>query len=423
MRVAPLRELVCARAISVFSRRGKNSKAARPEIAGQGYGRSCRFAAMKITSVTATPLLVPYTKPYYWAQGVIHGAEVLLVTVETDTGITGYGESIASPDAFAVARFLEKAGAICVGQDPFQNAGLMESAYHNLFQALGTCSAPRFAGQVLAGLEMALWDVMGKSVRRPVHQLLGGAVRDEISYFGFAMGETASEVAVDAANLAATGIRTIYLKVGRGDALDLATVRAVREAIGPDLRLRVDANEKWSPVRARRMIGEMARLGVEMVEQPTPADSLAALATVRAASPVAIGADQVNFTPEDVAATLAANAADLIVLGLHETGGITRFVKAGRIAEAAGVDICLHGLYETGITTCAAMQAGAVLPNLDDANQYMNHFLDWDILQSPDLSLTNGRLALINGPGLGFTLDKDAVAEARTLWQKTHGPR
>lgn len=371
---------------------------------------------MEITSVKTTPLLVPYKKPYYWAQGVIYGAEVLLVTVETDEGVTGYGESVATPNAAAVAGFLDQAGAMCVGKDPFHNARLMQDAYHALFQALGTCSAPRFAGQVLAGLEMAIWDVMGKSIDRPVHQLLGGAVRDEISYFGFAMGETAEEVATDAASLVQSGIQTIYLKVGRGDALDLETVHAVRKAIGPDARLRVDANEKWSHVRAGRMIGEMAKCGVEMVEQPTPADSLAALAAVRRSSPVAIGADQVNFTPEDVAATLAADAADLIVLGLHETGGITRFVKAGRIAEAAGVDICIHGLYETGITTCAALQAGAVLPNLDDANQYMNHFLEWDILTTPDLRLQDGTLAVNDRPGLGFTLDQDAIDQAHQLW-------
>lgn len=372
---------------------------------------------MKITAVKATPLLVPYKKPYYWAQGVIHGAEVLLVSVETDVGVTGYGESIATPNPNAVSGIIEQAGALCVGYDPFQNARLMENAYQVLFQALGTCSAPRFAGQVLAGLEMALWDAMGKAVGRPVHQLLGGAVRDEISYFGFPMGETAEEVANVAADLAASGIDTIYIKVGRGDVLDLATVHAVRSAIGPHKRLRVDANEKWSPVRARRMIAEMAQCGVEMVEQPTPADSLSALATVRQASPVAIGADQVNFTPEDVAATIAADAADLIVLGLHETGGINRFVKAGRIAEAAGVDICIHGLYETGITTSAAMQAGAVLPNLDDANQYMNHFLEWDILDGDVLTLRDGRLPVNQNPGLGFALDMDAVQRAHAFWK------
>ena len=78
----------------------------------------------------------------------------------------------------------------------------MGEAYHTLFQLKGTCSAPRFAGQVLAGLEMALWDVMGKAVGRPVHELLGGKMRDEVHYFGFPQGETAEELATQAARFA-----------------------------------------------------------------------------------------------------------------------------------------------------------------------------------------------------------------------------
>src|ERR1035437_3906445 len=141
---------------------------------------------MKISSIKTTPLLVPYSRPYYWAQGKIDGACVVLVEVHTDNGIVGYGESIGTPSASAVQAYLEQAAKLCVGRSPFSNAGLMAEVYQSLFQAFGTCSSPRFSGQVLAGLEMALWDVMGKAIGRPAHQLLGGAVRKEISYFGFA---------------------------------------------------------------------------------------------------------------------------------------------------------------------------------------------------------------------------------------------
>ena len=135
----------------------------------------------------------------------------------------------------------------------------------------------------------------------------------------------------------------------------------------------------------------------------------------RAQSPIAIAVDQRVFTPYDAFDVCRAQAADLIVLGLHETGGINRFIKAARIAEAAGINICAHGLYETGITTCATHQAAAVLPNLDDGNQYMNHFLAWDIIESPDLRLHNGKMAVLDGPGLGFELNHDAVARAHEL--------
>ncbi len=370
---------------------------------------------MKITEVRTTPLLVPYKKPFYWSQGVIDGACVVLVEVLTDDGVTGYGECVATPTAAGIQAFLTEAARFCIGRSPFENSRIVADAYHGLFQAQGTCSAPRFAGQVLAGLEMALWDIMGKAVGRPVHELLGGAVHEAIQYFGFPQGRTAEEIAAEARAFADAGFDVIYVKVGQEDAEDLAIVEQVRAAIGPERRLRLDPNEHWTALVAGRLLPKIAPFDIEFVEQPTDCESLSALAQVRASSSIAIAADQCVFTPYDAYDVCRSGAADLIVLGLHETGGITRFVAAGRIAEAAGIDICAHGLYETGITTCATHQAAAVLPNLDDGNQYMNHFLEWDIIQSPDLTLDRGRLPVLQGPGLGFDIDPDAVARAEAL--------
>jgi L-alanine-DL-glutamate epimerase-like enolase superfamily enzyme len=368
---------------------------------------------MKITDIKTTPLLIPYRQPYYWAQGVIEGACVILVEVHTDEGVVGYGESIGSPSTMAVEGYIQRAARICIGRDPFSNARLMAKAYHELFQVFGNLSAPRFAGQILAGLEMALWDVMGKATGRAAHELLGGAMHDEISYFGFAQGETAVDIAADAKRLAAEGFEVIYFKLGRGDTIDLETAEAVRAAVGPEMRLRADPNEHWTPIRASRMLRKMMLLDVEVVEQPTHAESIAALAQVRATSPVAISADQSVFSPYDAYDVCRQQAADMIVIGLHETGGLGRLARVAHIAEAAGIDICIHGLYETGITTCASMQVAATLPNLDDANQHMTRFLAWDIVKSPDLTPRNGKLPISRSPGLGFEIDWDGVERAK----------
>ncbi|HIG13978.1 MAG TPA: muconate cycloisomerase [Gammaproteobacteria bacterium] len=368
---------------------------------------------MKITEIRTTPLRVPYKTPYHWSQGVVDSAVVILVEVHTDANITGYGESIGTPSSSAIQDHLRLAAKWCIGRSPFENAKLLRDAYHALFQAFGTCSSPRYAGQVFAGLEMALWDVMGKAADRPVHELLGGAIQQEIAYFGFPQGETAEQIALHAGQLAKDGCDVIYVKVGRGDLLDLAIVEQTRAAIGPERRLRLDPNEKWGPLKAVRMIRKLSEFDIEFVEQPTDCESLSALAQIRASSPVAIAADQLAFTPYDVFNICRERAADLIVLGLHETGGITRFRQAAHIAEAAGINICIHGLYETGITTCASNQAAATISNLDDGNQYMNHLLEWDIIKLPDLTLKKGRLTPLKGPGLGFELDFDAVQEAK----------
>jgi L-alanine-DL-glutamate epimerase-like enolase superfamily enzyme len=371
---------------------------------------------LKITAIKTTPLFVPYAMPFHWAQGVVEGASVVLVEVDTDSGIVGYGESIGSPSGTAIQEFLKHASEVCIGRDPFANTRLMTDAYHRLFQAGGTCSSPRFAGQVLAGIEMALWDVIGKAVGRPVHDLLGGAIRDEVRYFGFAQGENPAEVASDAARIAAEGFDVIYFKVGRGDELDLATTAAVRAAIGPDRRMRVDPNEHWTPVQASRMIRKLLPFDVEVIEQPTHAESTQALAQVRASSPIPIAADQAVFTPFDAYDICRHSAADMIVIGVHETGGLARLAKVAHIAEAAGINICIHGLYETGITTCASNQIAATIPNLDDANQHMTRFLAWDLVKAPDLSPQRGRLPVLRAPGLGFEIDLAGVERARAAF-------
>lgn len=373
---------------------------------------------MKISCIKTTPLLVPYKKPFHWAQGITHSAGVLLVEVHTDEGIIGIGECIATPSASAIQSYLKLAESICLGRDPFENTRLIGECYHSLFQVFGTNSAPRFSGMVFAGLEMALWDLMGKATGRAVHELLGGAVRNEINYFGFPTGETPEVIAAEAREMAEAGHDVIYVKVGRGDALDLEIVRQVRGAIGPLKRLRMDPNEHWTPVRAARMIRKMTAFDIDMVEQPTHCESVSALAQVRANSPIAIAADQLVFTSYDAFNVCREKAADMIVLGLHETGGIAQYRKIAHIAEAAGIDICIHGLYETGITTAATLHVAATLPNLDDGNQIMNHLLSWDVVKSPDLQVIEGKLPVFEGPGFGIELDDDKVKQAAELFER-----
>jgi muconate cycloisomerase len=367
---------------------------------------------MRIKDIHTTALLVPYAQPYYWSQGVTQGAEVLLIEIHTETGLVGFGESLATPTAKGVQAFVEEAARHLVGQSIFDRERLMTLCYQSLFQFRGNCSAPRFGGQVLAGLEMALWDLQGKLLDRPVVELLGGAQREYVEYFGFIQGSEPQDLAKDAVTLVQQGHRTIYCKVGRDDELDVEIVRQVREAVGPDIRLRLDPNEAWDTLSAIRMIARLKAFNPEMIEQPCNHRSLSALKQIKDASPIAIAADQCVFNAVDVCQVTQMQAADLIVLGLHETGGIGPLMEAAAAAKIGGLNICLHGLYETGITTCAAHQAGLAIPNLDDANQYMNHLLTSDVIASPDLSLKDAKLGLFNAPGLGFELDADAVSEA-----------
>ena len=137
---------------------------------------------------------------------------------------------------------------------------------------------------------------------------------------------------------------------------------------------------------------------------------------------VAIAADQSVFTPAEVYEICRRKAADVIVLGIHETDGLLNFRKAAAIAEAAGITICLHGVFESGITTCASNQVIATVPNSDDGHQIMWQLLQQDLVAAPDLTPVDGRLTIIDGPGLGFTLDTDAVDRAAAAYLERRSP-
>ena len=372
---------------------------------------------MRIKSINSYPLLINNKYPYYWSHGIINSTEIILIEIEAENGVKGYGESIATPSGEGVKAFIDSASSVLIGEDIFQNQRIIKKCYHSLFQAHGTCSAPRFGAQILSGLEMALWDLCGKIVERPLHELLGGKYRDKIEYFGFIQGNSADELAIDAKKLSKNGHKVIYGKIGREESTDVQIVKKVREAVGKDIRLRFDPNEAWDLVTAKRMIEKLEDFSIEMIEQPCNHMNISVLKQIKDLNKVSIGVDQSVFNLNDLFQIALLNAADLVVLGLHETGGIGGLKKAAAVAESAGLNICIHGLHETGITTCAANQVAATIPNLDDGNQFMNHLIESDIINSPDLTLQNGGLPVLDGPGLGFEINFEAVQEAKEKYK------
>jgi muconate cycloisomerase len=368
---------------------------------------------MKIAAIKTTPLALAYREPYHWAGRVDYAAAVVLVEVETDNGLVGIGESVAAFPAEGTVAALQGVAPLFIGEPVFDIERLVTGARH-----LGSFNhTPWSANFVLAGLEMALWDILGKAAGWPVYRLLGGAVRDEVDYFGFVQGDTTEELAEDARDLAAAGYGVIYLKVGRGEVADLRNTAAVREAIG-DRRLRLDPNCAWSVAEAIHMIARLREFEPDWIEQPTPLMSIAALRQVKEPVSVPIAADQAVFTPADVYEICRQRAADVIVLSPHEAGGLLAFGKAAAIAEAAGVSVCLHGQGVSGITDCAQHHLGLRTVNLTEGNQLMHQLLVEDLITAPDLTPVQGKLGLLDRPGLGVELDRDAVRRAAELYER-----
>ena len=196
---------------------------------------------------------------------------------------------------------------------------------------------PHFSQQILSGIESACWDALGKGLGVPASTFLGGRIHDEVDFMGFPQGDTAEELAGEAAAFAAEGYRVVYIKVGRAQRDDAEIVGSVRDAIGPDVLLRVDPNEGWDVPTAVDSIRRLEAFDLDWVEQPVAAGNIAGLARVRNSVETKIAADQAVHTTAELLAVLDQEAADAIVLGSHESGGLWRWRQMAYLAESYGI--------------------------------------------------------------------------------------
>jgi len=358
---------------------------------------------VRITSVTATPIAIPLEQPFHWRSGVQELANLVLFTVETDSGATGYGESICEDQAGVVA-YGNLIAKTFVGRSP----GEIEAILGELWRDGRWRFYPHWSHQVVSGIEVACWDALGKALGVPASTFLGGRVREEVDFMAFPQGDRADELARHAAALVDEGHRVVYLKVGRAHRDDEEVVAAVREAIGPEPLLRLDPNEAWDVPSAVDAIRRLEAYELDWVEQPIAAGNVSGLAWIRRSVETKIAADQAVFTSHELRAVLEQEAADAIVIGSHETGGIWRLRQLAHLAETYGIPVNRHACVESSISTFAALQVLACLPNLTLGNQVMHQLLAEQLVTTP-LEPTGGSISVPDAPGLGFELDHDAV--------------
>jgi L-alanine-DL-glutamate epimerase-like enolase superfamily enzyme len=252
---------------------------------------------------------------------------------------------------------------------------------------------------------MALLDICGKITGQPVANLLGGRVRDEISWFGFLQGREPTALASHATELKEAGFEIFYLKVGLDAKRDVEAVRLVREALGEEARIRVDANEAWDRLHAVRMIRRLHEHRIEWVEQPLVWYDTEGLAWLQDQVEPIIVPDQAIFLESEALMAVRRNLAPVFVVGFHESGGLLALKRIAAIANAGGVALNRHAvLGESGISTLAAIQVLATIPNLTDGNQVMDGLYNEDVLTTrPDTG--SGRSLVGRDPGFGIDLD------------------
>lgn len=382
---------------------------------------------MRIVSVKSTAVRMPVAQALYPSDGAgttFHWGkrsrvtpkrpspmlEYVLVSIETDDGVVGVGEASADIGFFgntvedvqvAIEDYL---GPQLVGLDPFDREHLM--------------AVIDFRDQscAQAGIDLALHDLMGKSLGVPVSVLLGGRHRRRVPVSVEIPGSSPDAMAAECVRYMGFGVRAFKAKIGGNPAGDADRLHAIREAVGVDVSLRADANQGYSPKEAIKLcrLAERADVALELLEQPVAAWDLKGMAQVREAVDVLIEADEACYSPHDVVRIAEHQAADVINVKIGKAGGLLNAKKIAAVAEASGLGCVLGTSFGLGVEVAAKLHLAASTPAATGAVEFTELGLHENLLAPPHqrtlgLPLEDGELDVPEGPGLGVSLVQERV--------------
>lgn len=352
---------------------------------------------MKITNIDVKTVQVPLIEPFHISLGTITHAISAVVKIETDEGICGYGEGapgvlITGENLAGTVHSIEYFGKLLLGTDPTD----IEKVYWILDRAAAHAPCGKTA------IDIACYDIMGKKAGLPVYKLLGGysnEIETDITLGIQAPEEMARKAAAHVLN----GFDAIKTKVGTGFREDIARIKAIREAVGPTVKIRVDANQAWSAKEAIQIIERLDEYDIELVEQPVKAADIEGLEYVTKNSKVLIMSDESCFTATDALRLVERRAVNALNIKLMKCGGIREALKINAICETAGIE-CMLGCMteETNIGITAAASLGAAVKNITRADLDAAFYIT-------DLPFKGGvgtecqkTLVLPGEPGFGF---------------------
>jgi L-alanine-DL-glutamate epimerase-like enolase superfamily enzyme len=264
-----------------------------------------------------------------------------------------------------------------------------------------------------AAIDMALHDLAGRLLGVPVSTLLGGARRTAIHLArAVSIGSVAETVAAAERHVAA-GIRTIKMKVGQDPRDDVERVRAVRAAVGDDVRIRIDANQGYDVATAVTVLRKLEDCDLEYIEQPVPRWNHGGMAHVRRATGVRVLADEAVHTPQDALNLIRTEAADLLAIKFVKTGGLVRARQIAAIGEAAGIDCVVISPFETQVGAAAGLHMALALPYGRHSHE-LTVFATQPEMARTGIQISRDMLVPSPGPGLGVDsiMEIEPVARA-----------
>ena len=380
---------------------------------------------MKITGIE-THVLVGHLEgqSFGWSQRVTGTRQAVLCSITTDTGLAGVGEAFyfGGPAAVVATLIREGFGPLLVGRDPLDTSVIWDALYNwtrDQGQKGVTISA-------LSAVNIALWDLKGQALGVPVATLLGGTYRKRARVYATGLYEPQGVPSIPAAlveealGYKAAGFCGMKLKIGYDLRTDLAYIRAIREAIGPDLLLMVDANHAYNASEAIQLARAMEPYAIHWFEEPVPPEDLDGYLEVKRASRIPIAGGECEYTRYGFRELINRRVVDVLQPDLCAMGGFSEMLKVIAMASAANLPVIPH-VWGTSVGLAAALQLFAALPNFPERRFPAEPLFEYDRSPHPfrdgvtreRFVMQGGYLEIPTRPGLGVSLDRDFIRRFR----------
>jgi L-alanine-DL-glutamate epimerase-like enolase superfamily enzyme len=332
--------------------------------------------------------------------------ETVFVEFATDDGNhgTGYAYTIGTGGSSVLAMLRDHLLPRLPGADPT----LVEGLWHDLFASTRATTVGAITSLALAAIDIALWDLRCKRAGEPLWRLAGGFRREVPLYDteGGWLHLTTDELVRGALAARAAGWPGVKLKVGKpGVQQDVERLRAVRDAVGPDFDVMVDANQSMTLAEARRRASAFEPLGLAWFEEPLPADDVSGHAALARATSIPVAVGESLYSAGQFRDYLHRGAASIVQVDVARVGGITPWLKVAHLAETFNLHVCPHFLMELHVSLVAAIPNG----------RYVEHIPQLRAVTREEMRVENGHAVAPDAPGLGIAWDRDAIDDRRVL--------
>lgn len=374
---------------------------------------------MKITDLKVTPVNIPLEAPIRWPWGVRAETTRMIVEVFTDEGLVGLGETLGGNYMPVILNGMK--GKLR-GENPFDIERILSK-----FQM-----TPYFTGYAgrgaIGAVEMACWDIMGKAVNKPLHQLIGGKYRDRVEFAAYIFaryehegkgGENTPEALTEYCRQVQNSYGFSVFKYKGGvhpPSFDIETIRLLREAFGPETRLRIDPNALWTFETALQTCKRLEPYELEFIEDPVWGINAMSRLRKDINTPLSTNMCVVSF--DDLPLGIQTHAVDVILADPHKWGGVLATKKLAAVCETFSIGMSMHSGAELGISTTVNVQLAASTPQIYFAiDTHYDQTAD-DILKGGKLQIQDGCILVPDAPGIGVELDRDRLARYAERYKK-----